>query len=152
MKKICVFLFVSMLLFGAVWTEDGIAGLRQPTPQLVALTPRGEIDAKLVGAWEYSTIDDLGATYHFIYTFGDDGCFSYYERAYRVTTTVNGSYTASNGRVYLSDLADEEGFKWSDQTLEYSFGTNKDGEFLLIQELLSDGTLLEKMEFRRSGN
>ena len=145
MKKICVFLFVSMLLCGEAW-----AG--QPTTEPTTLPPSGEIDAKLVGAWEYSITDDDGSTYLYIYNFGDDGGFSYYEREYRVTTTVNGSYTAFNGRVYLSDLVDE-GFKWSDQTLEYSFGTDKDGEFLLIQqELLSDGTLLEKMEFRRSGN
>ena len=116
-----------------------------------ATPPSGEIDAKLVGTWEYSTIDDVGATYLYIYSFGDDGGFSYHEREYRVTNTINGSYTASNGRAYLS-LVDDMGTKRSGQTLEYSFGTDKHGEFLSIQQLLWDGALLEKMEFRRSDN
>jgi len=114
-------------------------------------TPEAGGDAKLVGVWEYSiTTDD--EFYLYSYSFGADGVFSYYDREYRASTAVSGRYTASDGKVYLYGLVSDSGDKWKDRTLEYSFGTDKNGEFLLIQQLMTmDGGSWDKVKFRRSG-
>ena len=149
MKKLTA-IFLCMLMLAAhcaAQAGDAMGDLQAPPP---TTPPGGEIDAGLVGVWEYSETDDLGGAYLYIYSFDEDGGFSYYERAYRVTDTVNGTYAASDGRVYLSGLVDERGTEWSDQTLEYSFGTDTDGGFLLIQQIMMVEVVLEKKEFRRS--
>ena len=113
-------------------------------------TPVGvsETDTKLTGLWEYTK--DEPETYLYSYSFKDDGSFLYHEQEYRVITDVRGNYTASSGKVYLSNLVDDSETKWNDCLYEYSFGNDGEGEFLLMPLLMMDGTSSDKMVFRQS--
>jgi len=93
-----------------------------PTPQ-----PSGETDKKLVGFWVRDSSD-----YRYYLSFKDDGSYSYIQITGSITTTVTGRYTASNGRVYLTNLVDDMGRNLKNQSMGYSFGTDSDGEFISI--------------------
>ena len=86
----------------------------------------GKIDTKLVGVWT-STWNNT-----YIYSFSKDGSCYYYSRmsGSSYASSVNGKYTTSNGRVYFTELVSDLGEKMKDQNMKYSFGTDKDGEYV----------------------
>jgi len=81
----------------------------------------------LVGLWVRDSSD-----YRYYLSFKDGGEYSYIQISGTITTTVTGRYTASNGRVYLSDLVDDMVRKIKNQNTGYSFGIDKDGAFISI--------------------
>ena len=96
-------------------------------------TPTGNIDKKLLGKWEF-----MGNYYYFL----KDGSFTYVAAPSPWVSVHNGKFTTSNGKVYLSNIVNVnfENTKYKDQNLGYSFGTDGEGEYLLIPqyEPLSD--------------
>ena len=86
----------------------------------------GNIDPKLVGKWEY--------VHNYCWYFFGDGRFNFLTSD--PISLINGRYTTSNGRVYLTDIVNVnfEDIKYKNQSLEYSFGTNAEGEYLLIPQ------------------
>jgi hypothetical protein len=96
-------------------------------------TPTGKIDAKLLGKWGFMTN---------YYYFLKDGSFTYVTAPSPWVSVHNGKFTTSNSRVYLTNIVNVnfENTKYKDQNLGYSFGTDGEGEYLLIPqyEPLSD--------------
>jgi hypothetical protein len=106
---------------------------------------------KLVGTWEF-----VSNYYYFL----DNGVFKYTTptSVAPYLTLYEGKYTTLNGRVYLTNIVNAiyESTKYKDQNLEYSFGTDKDGEYLLIpqyeplsEEYGGDVSTWEPKKFRR---
>ena len=108
--------------------------------------PTGNIDAKLIGSWNFSRFSSV-ETYSCWYIFYADGTFKY-------STTFNtrsyyGEYSASGGKINFSNvwwfelkydgISETEHEKRSDVTFDYDFGTNSDGEYLLIFALERQG-------------
>ena len=84
----------------------------------------GKIDTKLVGKWEF--MDDC-------YYFFKDGKFDYLSSG---PSLYKGKYSISSGRISLSDIVNVnfESTKYKNQNLEYSFGTDAQGEYLFISQ------------------
>jgi len=92
---------------------------------------------KIVGTWTASYIGikvgingasstTLSAYYHFF----TNGTFAYVfgSQSYQ---TIRGKYSTSNGNIYLTNLATDNGIKLKNQQYTYSLGKDDKGEFLL---------------------
>ena len=113
---------------GVVGFSDNASLPPEPTsPPL-----NGGNDSKLVGVW----VRNIHSDYRYFLSFKDDGSYSYVQISGSTITTVKGSYTTSNGRVYLTNLVDDREKQLKDQSMGYSFGIDSDGEYLSIATIL----------------
>jgi hypothetical protein len=88
-----------------------------------------KIDPKLVGKWRYML--------NYYYYFNNDGNFNYISSSgLSYSSMYKGKYTASNGKVSITDIIyiNSADLKLKNQNLEYSFGTDEQGEYLLIPQ------------------
>ena len=116
------------------------------------MPPSGSIDSKLTGHWRCETsIYDamMRSTYVSItdYYFNADGTFSC-EDKYPNQYKFEGKYSAADGKVYFTEIKKSThliGGGWSDYTamdnvlMEYKFGSDSEGEYLLILPLGRSG-------------
>ena len=102
----------------------------EPTPTPIPTpAPSSSIDARLLGFW----VRSIGTSdYRYYQSFKDDGSYSYIQISGSLTTTVTGRYSASGGKVYLTNLVDDMNRIIKDQSMSYSYGTDSEDEFLSI--------------------
>ena len=104
------------------------------------------IDSKLVGAWYYS---------YYTYIFDTNGKFTYLDIDGSRCSEITGKYSTSNGNIYVTNMVyAETGTKlMKDRQYKYSFGKDKDGEFLLTPPFNSNDlspTYTNPLKFRKS--
>ena len=119
----------------------------------------GKTDKKLVGDWRLSVFNFSSATTNiYSYHFDADGTLLYLEQmGSSLLSRVDGKYTTSNGRVYLTDLSEyTQKFTMKPQNLAYSIGSDADGEYLSIPQMefirigSNDEPSLPPVKFRRA--
>ena len=96
----------------------------KPTPP-----PSGSIDSKLVGNWVNRF---YSSDYSYYLFFKDDGSFSYLTLSGTISTTVKGRYSTSGGKIHLSDCVVDNGQKLKNQSINYSFGSDRDGDYMEV--------------------
>jgi hypothetical protein len=111
------------------YKQEGAAPTPQPTPQPTPTPqPSGSVDAKLVGAW--TSADGIN-----IYTFNADGTFFMIRTSSGIATRIEGDFTTSNGKIYLTNII----FKYTyenplnDKESEYSFGNDQYGDYVMLK-------------------
>ena len=110
----------------------GISDKASSEPDATVPPLNGGNDSKLVGVW----VRNIHSDYRYFLSFKDDGSYSYVQISDSTITTVKGSYTTFNGRVYLTNLVDDRDKQLKDQSMGYSFGIDNDGEYLSIATIL----------------
>jgi len=89
----------------------------------------GKIDSRIIGEWGVTT----GSTpTRYTYRFNADGTFFMVRAASTMTTA---KFYTSNGVVYLQNVVTtyrEDSTPLADKKSEYSFGTDQNGEYMLI--------------------
>ena len=128
-----------------VWSYPYFTATRVPLTQP---PPDGRIDPKLVGVWQrtYSRFpwqtDRLSEFAN--YAFYENGTFKH---TYTLTLdTFEGKYSASGGKLYLTDISGYRGLandpayvhQRGDTVIEYEFGTDEEGRAYLLIFNMSD--------------
>ena len=128
------------------------------TPEQPTAPPIGSIDAALVGNWQhqgssYSVITSRTEIFYYDYIFREDGTFQYFYRPGAAAYEWSGNYTASDGKIYITELyrhiVMEDGSvnkeQYVDKIMEYEFGTDDKGAYLKMPGLSfnADSTYVE---------
>jgi len=94
------------------------------------------IDSKLLGQWHTEVPKPGSIKDESDYFFQKDGTFSYIKKAYvginPFKTIITGKYKVSNGKIYLTNLYDDDKRPYKDTVYEYQFGSDNAGVFLRI--------------------
>ena len=98
-------------------------------------SPGGNVDTKLFGLWK----DDVD---FFSYFFYEDGKFECYYEDFQLFLKSTGNYQVSGGRILLTNVHNGNN-EYSDTTLEYQFGKDDKGDYLLIGQYVYNSSYID---------
>ena len=134
MSKIILTLTLVLALGILLVPASGAGKISSAKPPERFLPPSGNIDSALPGNW----IDETSSSATRYYTFNSDGTFKYLEFEGSQTSSTEGKYRTSNGKVYFTGLVSSIGLKYADRVFEYGFGKKSNGEPCLLIGTMSN--------------